>query len=246
MVGLAVFEAILGGLRTYVFSHTSCRIDVSLGAQLFQHIPHLPLAYFQARRVGDTVARARELETIRQFLTGSTVTVALDLFFATVFLVVMLYYSVLLTTVVGGSLLLYAGLSAVVTPMLRTRLQEKFTRGAENQAFLVETISGIETVKAMAVEPAMQRRWDEQLAEYIRAGFRAHHLNTLAGQAASWINRLTIALVWLGADLVMGGQLTIGQLIAFNMLSGCQRPGTASGAIMAGFPAGRYRRGTPG
>ena len=221
MVGLAVFEAILGSLRTYVFSHTSCRIDVSLGAQLFQHILHLPLAYFQARRVGDTVARARELETIRQFLTGSTVTVVLDLFFATVFLVVMLYYSVLLTAVVGGSLLLYAGLSAVVTPMLRTRLQEKFHRGAEQQAFLVETISGIETVKAMAVEPAMQRRWDEQLAEYIRAGFRAHHLNTMAGQAASWINRLTtIALVWLGADLVMSGQLTIGQLIAFNMLSG--------------------------
>jgi subfamily B ATP-binding cassette protein HlyB/CyaB len=221
MVGLAVFEAILGGLRTYVFSHTSCRIDISLGAQLFQHILHLPLAYFQARRVGDTVARARELETIRQFLTGSTVTVVLDLFFATVFLVVMLYYSVLLTAVVGGSLLLYAALSAVVTPVLRTRLQEKFTRGAENQAFLVETISGIETVKAMAVEPAMQRRWDEQLAEYIRAGFRAQHLNTMAGQAASWINRLTtIALVWLGADLVMGGQLTIGQLIAFNMLSG--------------------------
>jgi subfamily B ATP-binding cassette protein HlyB/CyaB len=209
MVGLAVFEAILGGLRTYVFSHTSCRIDVSLGAQLFQHILHLPLAYFQARRVGDTVARARELETIRQFLTGSTVTVALDHFFATVFLVVMLYYSVLLTAVVGGSLLLYAGLSAVVTPLLRARLQEKFYRGAEQQAFLVETISGIETVKAMAVEPAMQRRWDEQLAEYIRAGFRAQHLRTMAGQGASWINRLTtIALVWLGADLVMSGQLT--------------------------------------
>jgi subfamily B ATP-binding cassette protein HlyB/CyaB len=154
-------------------------------------------------------------------LTGSTVTVALDLFFTTVFLAVMVYYSALLTAVVGASLLLYAGLSVAVTPMLRARLHEKFNRGAENQAFLVETISGIETVKAMAVEPAMQRRWDEQLAEYIRAGFRAQHLNTMAGQAAAWINRLsTIALVWLGAELVMSGRLTIGQLVAFNMLSG--------------------------
>jgi subfamily B ATP-binding cassette protein HlyB/CyaB len=221
MVALALFEILLGGLRMYLFSHTTSRIDVRLGAQLFRHILHLPLAYFQARRVGDTVARARELETIRQFLTSSSITVAIDLFFTLVFVAVMLYYSPLLTGVVGGSLVVYTGLSVVVTPLFRVRLREKFNRGAENQAFLVETITGIETVKAMAVEPAMQRRWDEQLAAYVQAGFRASQLGQIAGQIASGIQKLTtVTLVWIGAALVMDGRLTIGQLIAFNMLAG--------------------------
>jgi subfamily B ATP-binding cassette protein HlyB/CyaB len=221
VLALAVFEVLLGGLRLYVFSHTTSRIDVGLGTQLFQHMLRLPLAYFQARRVGDTVARARELETIRQFLTSSSVTVAIDLFFTIVFVAVMLSYSPALTAVVGGSLLVYAGLSVVVTPLLRARLHEKFDRGAENHAFLVETVTGIETVKAMAVEPAMQRRWDEQLAAYVRASFRANQLGQVAGQVAAWINKVTtVALVWMGATLVMGGRLTVGQLIAFNMLAG--------------------------
>jgi ATP-binding cassette, subfamily B, bacterial HlyB/CyaB len=221
MLALAIFEVLLGGLRMYIFSHTTSRIDVSLGAQLFKHILHLPLAYFQMRRVGDTVARARELETIRQFLTSSTVTVVIDLFFTMVLIAVMLYYSPLLTMMVGGSLLVYAGLSVAVTPLFRARLREKFNRSAENQAFLVETITGIETVKAMAVEPAMQRRWDEQLAAYVQASFRTSHLGQIAGQMAAGIQKLTtIALIWRGASLVMDGELTIGQLIAFNMLTG--------------------------
>jgi subfamily B ATP-binding cassette protein HlyB/CyaB len=221
MLALALFEVLLGGLRMYVFAHTSSRIDVGLGAQLFRHILHLPLAYFQARRVGDTVARTRALETIRQFLTSSTVTVAIDLLFTIVFVAVMLYYSALLTAVVGGSLLVYAGLSVVVTPIFRTRLQEKFQRGADNHAFLVEAITDIETVKAMAVEPAMQRHWDEQLAGYVRASFRANHLGNVAGQGAALVNKVTtVGLIWVGAALVIDSGLTIGQSIVFNMLAG--------------------------
>src|SRR5262252_3977306 len=221
MMAVSGFEAILGGLRAYIFSHTSNRIDVSLGTQLFAHIVRLPLAYFQVRRAGDTIARVRGLDSIRQFLTSSAITVVLDCFFTIVFFAVMLYYSPLLTAVVAGSLPCYAVLSIVVTPIIRSRLRERFDRGAENQAFLVEVITGIETVKAMAVEPAMQRRWDDQIAEYVRASFRATLLSNNARQIASWLNKTTtVALVWIGAGLVMRGELTIGQLIAFNMLAG--------------------------
>ncbi len=220
MIALALFDVILGGLRTYLFSHTTNRIDVGLGAQLFRHILALPLAYFEARRVGDTVARVRELENIRHFLTSNSVTVVLDLFFTVVFLAVMWFYSPLLTLVVMGSLPLYALLSIVITPMIRSRLHEKFNRGADNQAFLVEAVSGIQTVKAMAVEPPLTRKWEEQLAGYVRASFRATNLITIASQVAMFFQKVTtVAVLWVGAYRVIGGELSIGQLIAFNMLS---------------------------
>ncbi len=220
MVTLTLFDAVLGGLRTHLFAHTTNRIDVSLGAQFFSHVLALPLAYFEARRVGDTVARVRELEHIRHFLTSNSVTVVLDLVFTVVFLGVMWFYSPLLTLVVVGSLPLYAVLSIVITPIIRARLNEKFNRGAENQAFLVESITGIQTVKALAVEPPLRRRWDEQLAEYVRTSFRATSLITVTSQIASFIQKATtIAILWTGAYLVIGGDLSIGQLIAFNMLS---------------------------
>ena len=221
MITLALFEAILGGLRTYLFSHTTNRIDVGLGAQLFKHVLALPLAYFEARRVGDTVARVRELEHIRQFLTSNSITVVLDLLFTVVFLGVMLFYSTTLTLVVLATIPLYAILSVVITPVIRARLNEKFNRGAENQSFLVEAISGIQTVKAMAVEPPLQRKWEEQLAAYVQASFRATSLITVTSQVASFVNRATtIAILWFGAYQVMNGDLSIGQLIAFNMLAG--------------------------
>jgi subfamily B ATP-binding cassette protein HlyB/CyaB len=221
MLALTLFEVMLGGLRTYIFSHTTSRIDVALGAQLFRHLVRLPIAYFEARRVGDTAARVRELESIRQFLTGTSVTVVIDLFFTVVFLAVMFFYSPLLTFVVLGTVPFYVFLSVVITPIFRNRLNEKFNRGAENQAFLVETVNGIQTVKAMAVEPALERRWDEQLAGYVRASFRAANLGNISGQVASFINKLTtVAILWIGAYKVMDGSLSIGQLIAFNMLAG--------------------------
>ncbi|HET9846688.1 MAG TPA: type I secretion system permease/ATPase, partial [Nitrospira sp.] len=220
MVTMAIFEATLGGLRTYLFSHTTNRIDVGLGAQLFRHILALPVSYFETRRVGDTVARVRELEQIRQFLTSHSVTVVLDLVFTTVFLVVMWLYSPMLTMVVMASLPLYGMLSICITPTIRARLHEKFNRGAENQSFLVEAITGIHTVKALAVEPPLLRKWEEQLAGYVQASFRATSLITVAGQIAGCIQKVTtVAVLWLGAYQVIEGHLSIGQLIAFNMLS---------------------------
>lgn len=217
---VSIFEVLFGGLRTYLYSHTAQRIDVGLGARLFRHMLALPISYFEVRRVGDTVARVRELENIRQFLTGSALTVAVDTVFTVVFLSVMYYYSPVLTWIVLASIPFYAILSLIFTPMFRARLNEKFNRGAENQAFLVEAINGVQTLKAMAVEPQMQRRWEEQLAGYVHAGFRADMLGNGVSQAAAFINKLvTVLTLWFGAHLVMAGALSVGQLIAFNMLA---------------------------
>lgn len=223
-VGLAVvivFEVVLNALRSYVFAHTTSRIDVELGARLFRHLLALPMAYFQARRVGDSVARVRELENIRSFLTGNAITLLLDLLFSVVFISVMLHYSGWLTLIVLISLPCYVIVSALFTPVLRSRLHEKFNRGAENQAFLVETISGIDTVKAMAVEPHWTRKWDNQLAAYVAASFRTATIGTLANGGVSLISKLvTVATMYVGARLVIGNELSVGQLIAFNMLAG--------------------------
>ncbi len=223
-VGLTVvviFEVSLTALRSYVFAHTTSRIDVELGARLFRHLLTLPLAYFQARRVGDSVARVRELENIRSFLTGNAITLVLDLLFSVVFIAVMLTYSGWLTLVVVLSLPCYMILSAVFTPTLRARLHEKFNRGAENQAFLVETISGIDTVKAMAVEPHWTRKWDNQLAAYVSSSFKTATVGTIANSGVTLISKLvTVITLYVGARLVIDNQLTVGQLIAFNMLAG--------------------------
>jgi subfamily B ATP-binding cassette protein HlyB/CyaB len=221
LLGIMLFETALSGLRTYVFAHTASRIDVELGSRLFRHLVTLPLAYFQARRVGDSVARVRELEHIRSFLTGNSITLVLDILFSVVFIAVMFLYSGWLTLVVVVSLPLYVLVSVLITPLLRSRLNESFARGAENQAFLVETINGIDTLKSMSVEPQITRKWDNQLAAYVSAGFKTQSLSNIANESVSLIGKLvTVATLWLGARLVIDGQLSVGQLIAFNMLAG--------------------------
>lgn len=217
---VVVFESVLNALRSYIFSHTTSRIDVELGARLFRHLVQLPLSYFQARRVGDSVARVRELENIRSFLTGNAMTVLLDVVFSIVFLSVMLFYSVPLTFITVLSLPLYFGVSAFVVPILRRRLDVKFARGAENQAMLVETVSAIQTVKASALEPGFARRWDTQLAAYVTASFRTQSLASLANETVSLIGKLVnAATLWYGAHLVMDNQMTVGQFVAFNMFA---------------------------
>ncbi len=220
LVVVVVFESLLNGTRAYIFSHTSSRIDVELGARLFRHLLQLPLAYFQARRVGDSIARVRELENIRSFLTGNALTVVLDVFFSVVFIAIMLFYSVPLTLIVLVSLPLYAAISIAVVPLLRQRLDVKFARGAENQAMLVETVTGIQTVKASALEPSMAKRWDDQLAAYVSASFKTQNLATWAHEAINLIGKLiNAATLWYGAHLVMNNELTVGQFVAFNMFA---------------------------
>ena len=217
---VVVFESVLTTLRTYVFSHTTSRIDVELGARLFRHLVSLPLAYFQSRRVGDSVARVRELENIRSFLTGNAITLVLDLLFSVIFIAVMLAYSAPLTLIVLVSLPLYVLLSLTLLPILRARLNEKFARGAENQALLVETITGIQTVKANALEPALAKRWDDQLAAYVAASFRTSTLASYGHEGINLIGKVVSAvMLWYGARLVMDQQLSVGQFVAFNMFA---------------------------
>lgn len=221
LVAIALFEAILGFQRSYLFTHTTNRIDVELGARLFRHLLALPIGYFQARRVGDSVARVRELENIRNFLTSSGLTLVIDLFFTIVFIAALFLYSPLLTWVVLASLPIYIGISVGVTPLFRQQLDEKFARGAENQAFLVESVTAIETLKAMAIEPQMQRHWEEQLAAYVAASFRVLTLGNAASQSVQLISKLATALIlYFGAKLVIAGDLSVGELIAFNLLAG--------------------------
>jgi subfamily B ATP-binding cassette protein HlyB/CyaB len=221
LITVSIFETVLGALRTYVFSHTTNRIDVELGTRLFRHLIALPIGYFESRRAGDSVARVRELENIRNFLTSSALTLVIDIFFTFVFLAVMFYYSAALTWIVVGSFPFYIALSVSVTPAFRRKLDNKFSRGAENQAFLVESVSAIQTLKAMAIEPQMQRRWEEQLAAYVGSSFDVLSLGNWSSQAVQLISKLVTALtLYYGAHLVIAGELSVGELIAFNMLAG--------------------------
>ena len=220
LLASGLFEALLTGLRNYVLSHTTNRIDVELGARLFRHLLALPIAYFNSRRVGDTVARVRELENIRSFLTGQALTAAIDLLFSVIFIAVMCLYSVWLTLIVVISLPVYAAISAVLNPILRARLNEKFARGADNQSFLVEAVSGAETVKSMALEPQFTRRWDSQLAAYVATSFRVNAIGNVGQQLIQVVGKLvTVATLFFGAKLVIESKLTVGELIAFNMMS---------------------------
>lgn len=221
LLSVAIFEAILGILRLFIFTHTARRLDLSLSAQVFRHLMRLPLAYFEARRVGDTVARVQELENIRQFLTGTALTVILDSIFAVVYLALMFYYNAQLTLVALAVIPLFAILTLVSTPILRNWLNETFNRSADSQSFLVETITGIHSVKAHAAERTARDRWEGLFARYIRTGFRASTTSNISNNIGTFLTNFSYLLIlWFGAKLVIDQKLTIGQLVAFQMLSG--------------------------
>ena len=222
--GLAViliFETAMSALRNWLFAHTTNRVDSELSSRMFRHLLALPMSYFEARRVGDSVARVRELERIREFLTSNAVTVVIDLFFTVVFFAVMYLYSPLLTLVVVISIPFYIVISMVLSPILRDKLEEKFRRGAENQSFLVESVTGIGTLKAMAVEPQMRDRWEKLFSGYTSIGFDVAKLANWGSHLIQLVSKLTtVAILYFGAKSVIGGDLTVGSLVAFNMLAG--------------------------
>ncbi|WP_024850841.1 type I secretion system permease/ATPase [Hydrogenovibrio kuenenii] len=221
LVFVAIFDVILSGLRSYILTHTTSRVDVELGAKLYNHTLALPLAYFQTRRVGDSVARIREVDTIREFITGSALTLTIDLGFTLIIIAVLFLYSPMLTLIVLGAIPFFILLSFLITPVLRKRLNEKFAHGAERQSFLVESISGVETIKSLSIEPDSQRRWEDQSAAYVQASFKANNLNNIANQSAEFISKIMmLGILYFGAHAVIAGDLTIGQFIAFNMLAG--------------------------
>jgi subfamily B ATP-binding cassette protein HlyB/CyaB len=224
VIGLLVIniaDALLNWLRTYAFAHTTSRMDAILGSQLFRHLVALPISYFESRATGQTVARVRELENVRQFITSSALTLVVDVAFSLLFLAVMFWYSASLTLAVVISIPFYIVISLVITPLLKVRVQEKFQRGAANQSLLVESLAGIQTLKACAVEPQMRRRWDEQLAAYIGSSLRVVTMGAAGSQLVGLVNKVTsAAILWFGAQAVIANQLSIGEFVAFNMLAG--------------------------
>ena len=208
-------------LRNYVQNHTANRLDVSLGSALFKHLVNLPQGYFDSRKVGQTVARVRELENVRQFITGSTVTLLIDTFFTIVFFGIIFYYSTLLGWVVLASVPFYFLIAGIVTPILRKNLDEKFQYGAENQAFLVESITGIQTLKAKALEPQFSENWDNKLARFTNSSFAVAQIGNIGSNLTQLVSKsVTIGILWFGANAVLAGEITMGQLIAVNIFAG--------------------------
>ncbi|MFH1212018.1 MAG: ABC transporter transmembrane domain-containing protein, partial [Candidatus Woesearchaeota archaeon] len=219
-IAVTVFEFLLNTSRNYIFIHTANKIDAKLGAKLFRHLFSLPFVYFESRKVGNIVARVRELDNIREFITNKSVSVIVDLFFSLVFVVVMFLYSVKLTLIFAGFVTLVAILYLTVTPELRKRLEYKFQMAAQSNSYLVESITGIQTVKSLALEGSMQKRWEENLGKYVHSAFKLSNMANIAGAVSGTFQRLmTITVLYLGVRLVIDNQLTIGQLIAFQMFA---------------------------
>lgn len=216
-----VYELILGLSKNYVFTHTTNRIDVMLSYKLFKHLFALPLKYFESRRVGETVARVRELDSIRNFLTGTPLSSMIDLVFIIVYIVVLFCYNKMLTIIVICSIPVYAILSAIVTPLFKKRLDEKFETGANTQSFLVESITGVQTVKSYALEPKFEKKWGDLQSDYVRASYRTSMVSATAGTTGQFIQKVfDLLILFFGAKAVMDGNFSVGQLVAFRMLSG--------------------------
>lgn len=216
-----VFEMIIGLAKSYVFTHTTNRIDVMLSDKLFKHLFALPLRYFESRRTGETVARVRELDSIRSFLTGTPLSSLIDLFFIIIYIIILFFYSVPLTFVVIASMPVFAILSIIVTPLFKQRLDEKFNAGAETQSYLVECITGVQTIKSFALEPKVEKKWGSLQADYVKAGYKTSMVAGTANTLGQFIQKtFDLLILFMGAKYVMAGRFTVGELVAFRMLSG--------------------------
>ena len=221
LIVVAIFEAILTSLRTYLFVDTTNRIDMALGAEIIDHLLRLPLRYFDRRPVGELSSRVNELENIRQFLTGTALTVVLDALFSVVYILVMFVYSIKLTFVSLATIPAFMILTFFVSPIVRRQLRAKAERNAETQSFLVEALSGVQTVKAQNMELKTRWKWQQKYARYVSDGFKTVLTSTTAGSASGFLNKISGLLVlWVGATLVLDGTLTLGGLIAFRIISG--------------------------
>ncbi len=220
LVILAIFEAILGSLRTYLFVDTTNRIDLKMGSQIIDHLLRLPLRYFERRPVGEISTRINELENIRQFLTGTALTAVLDAVFSVVYVIIMIIYSPLLTLVALVVVPFLFLLTFIFAPIVRRQLRVKAEQNAHTQSHLVEVMSGIQTVKAQNIELRSRWTWQERYARYVSAGFKTVITSTMSSSASNFFNKLSGLLVlWVGTYLVLDNQITLGQLIAFRIIA---------------------------
>ncbi len=221
LIAMAVVEGVITWLRTNLFVDTTNRIDLSLGSEVIDHLLRLPLRYFEKRPVGEISSRINELENIRSFLTGTALTVVLDAIFSVIYIVVMVFYSWLLTIVALATVPLFALLTFVVAPIIRSQTRTKAERNAETQSYLVEVISGIQTVKAQNIELNSRWQWQSRYGRYISASFENVQTSNMAGSISNFLNKLSgLMLLWVGAYLVLQQQITLGQLIAFRIIAG--------------------------
>ena len=220
LVLLAIFSSILIYMRQYLLQHTANRIDVELGSKLYSHLLHVPISYFETRAAGVIVTRVRELQSIRAFLTGQAVLSIIDLLFITIYLFVLVVYSPILTCIVLASIPFYILIGLSIRPMLRRVTKAKFRAFSRAQQLMVESIVGIQTVKALAVEPLFERRWEDRIAAYAQTSFEAALLSVKATTIVSLVTKLTSAtILFVGFINVISGSMTIGGLIAFNIIS---------------------------
>ncbi len=218
---VAIFELLLNLSRNYIFIHTTNKIDAKLGAKLFKHLFQLYYTYFESRQVGNIAARVRELDRIREFITDKSVSVLIDAFFSLVFLAIMFVYSAKLTFISLGFLAIIAIIYVTITPELRERLEEKFQMGAHSNSYLVESITGVQTVKSLAIEGSMFKKWEDKLGKYLKSSFNLAVIGNFTGSICGFLQKgMTIAILYVGVMLVIENKLTIGQLIAFQMFSG--------------------------
>jgi len=221
MILVALFNQGMVALRTYLFVHTTNKIDVTLSAHLFRKVTELPVKYFDKWQVGDVVSRMGELETIRGFLTGQSLTVVLDVIFAVVYLTVMFLYSSTLSYIVWATIPLYIILNAVIAPIYKKRINERFLLASEQQSFTIEAVTGVRTVKTMGVEQTFVERYEEVLSRYLKSALSVLNLANAAGCIGMFLNMaFNLAILWIGAYQVMEHRITVGELIAFQMLAG--------------------------
>jgi len=215
-----LFETIVSALRTYLFVDTTNRIDIGLGSEIIDHLLRLPLRYFQRRPIGELATRINELENIRSFLTGTGLTVGLDSLFSLVYIIVMVIYSWQLTLVGLSTIPVFIIITSIASPTIRKQIRTKAERNSETQSYLVEVLSGIQTVKAQNIELRSRFAWQERYARYIASGFKKVVTSTLANSISNFLNKLSSLLVlWFGSYLVLQGELTLGELIAFRIIS---------------------------
>lgn len=221
MILVALFEGLLTSLRTYLFVDTTNRIDLDLGSKVIDHLFRLPLKYFDTRRVGDISGRVNELANIRQFITGTALTVVLNAVFSVIYIAVMLTYSMTLTFVALATIPFFTVLILFVSPIVQKLLRVRAERYADAQSYLVETLNGIQTVKAQNIELTSRWNWYERYARFMNAGFRTTLTNTAASSIAGFLNKISgLLLLWVGAYMVLENKLTLGQLIAFRIIAG--------------------------
>lgn len=219
----AIAEGFLGFLRTSLFVDTTNRIDMSLGSEIIDHLFRLPLQYFEKRPVGEISTRVGELEKIRSFLTGTALTVVLDAIFSLVYIIVMLWYSPLLTAVALGVIPIFIITTLIFSPIIRKQLRVKAEKNAQSQSYLVEVMTGVQTVKAQNIELRSRWKWQEKYASYVSAGFNTVVTSTASSSISNFLNKLSGLLVlWVGTYLVLKGPeegITLGQLIAFRIIA---------------------------